>query len=126
MGGFGSPHWQEFRNLCYTAFLHLRRHANLILNLFALMVDASIPDIALEPDKTVKKVQVGSSSETGCISRGFEGLRRMLDYVIGWKKSLISGTLPTEPIRRRSGAVHSATDRCLHFREDGRFCRYCA
>jgi len=57
MGGFGSVHWQEFRNLCYTTFLHLRRHANLILNLFALMVDASIPDIALEPDKTVKKVQ---------------------------------------------------------------------
>ena len=36
--------------LCYF------RHANLILNLFALMVDANVPDIALEPDKTVKKV----------------------------------------------------------------------
>ncbi|EFX81286.1 hypothetical protein DAPPUDRAFT_29003, partial [Daphnia pulex] len=33
------------------------RHANLILNLFAMMVDASVPDIALEPDKTVCKVQ---------------------------------------------------------------------
>ena len=32
------------------------RHANLILNLFSLMVDADIPDIALEPDKTVKKI----------------------------------------------------------------------
>lgn len=32
------------------------RHANLILNLFSLMVDANIPDIALEPDKTVKKL----------------------------------------------------------------------
>lgn len=29
----------------------------MILNLFALMVDASVPDIALEPDKTVRKVQ---------------------------------------------------------------------
>ena len=37
-------------------FLLLFRHANLILNLFSLMVDAEIPDIALEPDKTVKKV----------------------------------------------------------------------
>ncbi|KPJ11468.1 Phosphatidylinositol 3-kinase catalytic subunit type 3 [Papilio machaon] len=35
----------------------LRRHANLMLNLFSLMVDASVPDIALEPDKAVKKVQ---------------------------------------------------------------------
>ena len=40
------------------AFLSLRRYANLILNLFSLMVDASVPDIALEPDKTVRKVQV--------------------------------------------------------------------
>lgn len=56
MGGINSEHYQEFRKQCYTAFLHLRRHANLILNLFALMVDANIPDIALEPDKTVKKL----------------------------------------------------------------------
>lgn len=30
----------------------------MILNLFSLMVDANVPDIALEPDKTVKKVSV--------------------------------------------------------------------
>ncbi len=63
LGFFGwvfycQPCYQEFRRECYTAFLYLRRHANLILNLFGLMVDASVPDIALEPDKTVKKVQV--------------------------------------------------------------------
>ncbi|KAK0088858.1 hypothetical protein PV325_010455 [Microctonus aethiopoides] len=57
MGGVGSEHYHEFRKQCYTAFLHLRRHANLMLNLFSLMVDASVPDIALEPDKAVKKVQ---------------------------------------------------------------------
>lgn len=28
-----------------------------MLNLFSLMVDASVPDIALEPDKAVRKVQ---------------------------------------------------------------------
>ncbi|EEB15521.1 Phosphatidylinositol 3-kinase catalytic subunit type, putative [Pediculus humanus corporis] len=57
MGGENSEHYQQFRKQCYTAFLHLRRHANLMLNLFSLMVDASVPDIALEPDKAVKKVQ---------------------------------------------------------------------
>ena len=36
--------------------LFFPRHANVILNLFSLMVDANIPDIALEPDKTVKKL----------------------------------------------------------------------
>ncbi|XP_017515506.3 phosphatidylinositol 3-kinase catalytic subunit type 3 isoform X4 [Manis javanica] len=55
MGGTQSEQYQEFRKQCYTAFLHLRRYSNLILNLFSLMVDANIPDIALEPDKTVKK-----------------------------------------------------------------------
>ena len=28
----------------------------MILNLFSLMLDAGVPDIALEPDKTVQKV----------------------------------------------------------------------
>ncbi len=64
MGGPQSNQWREFCRLCYTTFLLLRRHANLILNLFSLMVDASIPDIAMEPDKTVKKVQV--SDEWSC------------------------------------------------------------
>ena len=57
MGGINSKNFEDFRKLCYTAFHQLRRHANLILNLFSLMVDASVPDIALEPDKTVKKVE---------------------------------------------------------------------
>ena len=42
---------------CILHFKGLRRNANTILNLFSLMVDASVPDIALEPDKTVKKVK---------------------------------------------------------------------
>ncbi|KAK6291951.1 hypothetical protein J4Q44_G00377360 [Coregonus suidteri] len=57
MGGMQSEQYQEFRKQCYTAFLHLMRYSNLILNLLSLMVDGNIPDIALEPDKTVK-VQV--------------------------------------------------------------------
>uniref|UniRef100_A0A0B7AR12 Phosphatidylinositol 3-kinase catalytic subunit type 3 n=1 Tax=Arion vulgaris TaxID=1028688 RepID=A0A0B7AR12_9EUPU len=57
MGGYDSEHFQRFKVFTYTAFLALRRSANLFLNLFSLMVDSNIPDIALEPDKTVKKVQ---------------------------------------------------------------------
>lgn len=57
MGGPRSDHFKVFTELCFTAFFHLRRSANLILNLFSLMVDANVPDIVLEPDKTVKKVQ---------------------------------------------------------------------
>ncbi|KAG2220421.1 hypothetical protein INT45_000646 [Circinella minor] len=57
MGGANSRHYSKFRQYCYTAFTTLRRNANLILNLFALMVDANVPDIKIEPDKAVIKVQ---------------------------------------------------------------------
>lgn len=57
MCGTASKEYEEFRGHCYSAFLILRRHTNLILNLLSLMVDANVPDIALEPDKTVQKVQ---------------------------------------------------------------------
>ncbi|KAL7668957.1 hypothetical protein ACOME3_009634 [Neoechinorhynchus agilis] len=46
----------DFRKYCFTAFLHLRRHANMILNVLSLMLDANIPDIQCEPDKTIHKV----------------------------------------------------------------------
>jgi len=45
MGGASSSHYTRFKNLCFTAFTILRKSANLILNLVALMVDANIPDI---------------------------------------------------------------------------------
>ena len=57
MGGPSSVHYTRFKGLCYTAFIGLRKNANLILNLIALMVDAGIQDIQLEPDKAVMKVR---------------------------------------------------------------------
>ncbi|GMK59473.1 hypothetical protein CspeluHIS016_0800790 [Cutaneotrichosporon spelunceum] len=57
MNGQSSAHYARFQSLCYTAFVNLRKNANLILNLVALMVDAGIQDIQLEPDKAVWKVQ---------------------------------------------------------------------
>jgi len=57
MGGVGSEHYRQFKQYCFLAFAALRKSANLILNLFGLMVDANIPDIKLEPDKAVQKVK---------------------------------------------------------------------
>jgi len=45
MGGTQSVHYGRFKNFCFTAFIILRKSANLILNLLALMVDANIPDV---------------------------------------------------------------------------------
>ncbi|KAI5289959.1 Phosphatidylinositol (PI) 3-kinase [Ascosphaera aggregata] len=57
MGGASSANYMQFKQYCFTAYTTLRKSANLILNLFSLMVDANIPDIRLEPDKAVLKVQ---------------------------------------------------------------------
>jgi len=57
MGGANSPHYLQFKQHCFTAYTTLRKSANLILNLFSLMVDANIPDIRVEPDKAVHKVK---------------------------------------------------------------------
>lgn len=57
MGGPGSKHYERFQALATSAFMNLRKNANLILTLVALMVDAGIQDIQLEPDKAVWKVE---------------------------------------------------------------------
>ncbi|KAL5334366.1 kinase-like domain-containing protein [Aspergillus crustosus] len=57
MGGTSSPLYLQFKQYCFTAYTTLRKSANLILNLFSLMIDANIPDIRVEPDKAVLKVK---------------------------------------------------------------------
>ena len=63
MGGLDSAHWLQCRRYVYDSFLILRRHANLILNLFTLMQNASIPDIAIEPERAAAKIQVCSAPD---------------------------------------------------------------
>lgn len=53
---FFSEYFKNFVDYITTAFCILRRHANLIINLFSLMLDAGIPDIAVEKEKAVQKV----------------------------------------------------------------------
>ncbi|CCJ29853.1 unnamed protein product [Pneumocystis jirovecii] len=57
MGGASSLYYSRFKSYCYTAFITLRKSANLIMNLFSLMVQSNISDIKIEPDKAVLKVK---------------------------------------------------------------------
>jgi phosphatidylinositol 3-kinase len=57
MGGAQSESYQNFRKYCCLAFNILRKHANLILNLLSLMGDSDIPDLCLDLDKNLLKVQ---------------------------------------------------------------------
>ncbi|PWN44098.1 phosphatidylinositol 3-kinase [Ceraceosorus guamensis] len=83
MGGTQSQHYLRFKSLAHTAFATLRKNANLILNLIALMVDANVPDIRVEPDKAVLKVQEKFRLELGEEEaiQFFDGLLNETSYV---------------------------------------------
>ncbi|KAG9547594.1 hypothetical protein KCU71_g16317, partial [Aureobasidium melanogenum] len=81
----------EFKQYCFTAFTTLRRSSNLILNLFALMQDANIPDIKLAGDQAVKKVE-----ERFCLQLSEEEAITFFDNLISrsfeaWGPVLIDG-----------------------------------
>ncbi|KAF2203506.1 phosphatidylinositol 3-kinase-like protein [Delitschia confertaspora ATCC 74209] len=57
MGGSPHPNYSAFKSYCFTAYSTLRKSSSLLLNLFALMKEANIPDIAMEKERAVQKVE---------------------------------------------------------------------
>ncbi|KAH3742753.1 atypical PIKK PI3K protein kinase [Pelomyxa schiedti] len=57
MGGMGSTHFGQFRQYCVESYNILRKSANLIISLFSLMTNANIHDIALDPEKSILRLQ---------------------------------------------------------------------
>jgi phosphatidylinositol 3-kinase len=51
MGGEQSPGYERFKVKCCEAFLVLRKHSRLIVNLFHLMIDSGLPIFATSPWK---------------------------------------------------------------------------
>jgi phosphatidylinositol 3-kinase len=76
MGGADSVNYIAFKQYCFTAWSTLRKSSNLLLNLFALMKEANIPDIKVEREGSVRKVEqrmwIGKSE--GEAARDFEKL----------------------------------------------------
>ena len=82
MGGTQSEYFKEFKKLFHTCFLQLRKHANLFLNLFALMRDSNVPNIAEEPDRALQKLQERfhlTDTEEELVSR----LHKLIDESLG-------------------------------------------
>jgi len=50
-----SEHYYKFKSLCCEAYNILRKSANLIINLFYLMIDANIPQI--NGEKSIKMIE---------------------------------------------------------------------
>ena len=61
----GGGRYREFQELCIRAFLVLRRHANLLLALFSIMVDCGIPELkGLRDLEWIRKaLMLGASEE---------------------------------------------------------------
>jgi len=57
MGGTGSEHYARFKTYCCEAYNILRKSTTLILNMFALMARASIPDVSGDPEKALLKLE---------------------------------------------------------------------
>lgn len=57
MGGLDHENFDIFKNYCFVTYTTLRKNSNLILSLFQLMVDANIPDIQIDANRAVEKVQ---------------------------------------------------------------------
>lgn len=57
MGGIKDEWFSAFKNYCVEAYNILRRHGNLVLNLFHLMAGANIPNIASDPEKVLLQLQ---------------------------------------------------------------------
>ncbi|KAF1917519.1 kinase-like domain-containing protein [Ampelomyces quisqualis] len=57
MGGSQHPNYLAFKSYAFTAWSTLRKSSNLLLNLFALMQGANIPDIKIEREGSVEKVR---------------------------------------------------------------------
>ena len=89
MGGQDSEHFERFQQLAVTAFETLRASANLILNLFALMVGSQIRDIALDPQHAVQKVYDRFRLDVGEeeARRAFVGLIR--ESVSAWSPQVM-------------------------------------
>jgi phosphatidylinositol 3-kinase len=77
MGGATSPNYLIFKGYMLTAFMALRKNGRLVLNLVRLMEDANIPDIRIEAEGAVRKVE-----ERMWLGRGEERVVRDWDGLV--------------------------------------------
>ncbi|KAH3763765.1 phosphatidylinositol 3-kinase [Pelomyxa schiedti] len=57
MGGVNSNHYRQFKQYCCESYNIIRKSSNLIISLFSLMANANIHDIALDPEKSILRLQ---------------------------------------------------------------------
>jgi phosphatidylinositol 3-kinase len=89
MGGAQHPNYLIFKEYSFTAWSTLRKSSNLLLNLFALMQSANIPDIKVEREGSVRKVQERMWLTKGENEAGREFERLIEESMGDWKAGVI-------------------------------------
>jgi phosphatidylinositol 3-kinase len=89
MGGAQHPNYLVFKEYSFTAWSTLRKSSNLLLNLFALMQSANIPDIKVEREGSVRKVQERMWLTKGENEAGREFERLIEESMGDWKAGVI-------------------------------------
>lgn len=80
MGGEGSEMFELYRRLCCRAFLILRRHADLIFNLFSMMRSTGIPELTcVEDTEYIRMALVLDRSEREAEEAFHDVIKKCLD-----------------------------------------------
>lgn len=94
LGGTTSPQYAQFKQYCFTAFTTLRKSSPLVLNLFSLMVQSSVPDIRM-----VEEQMGGLGGAVGKVRERFyldvteEEAVRLLDQVLADSVNAVFGVV---------------------------------
>jgi len=89
MGGAQHANYLVFKEYSFTAWSTLRKSSNLLLNLFALMQGANIPDIKVEREGSVRKVQERFWLDKG-ENEAMREFERLIEESMGdWKAGVI-------------------------------------
>ncbi|KAF2875219.1 kinase-like domain-containing protein [Massariosphaeria phaeospora] len=89
LGGAQHPNYLTFKEYSFTAWSTLRKSSSLLLNLFALMQGANIPDIKVEREGSVRKVRDRMWLGKGDVEAGREFERLIEESMGDWKAGLI-------------------------------------
>jgi phosphatidylinositol-4,5-bisphosphate 3-kinase len=74
MGGKGSPEFKEFVALCCKAYNVVRKHSNLFLNLFSMMLSTGIPELMYLSDIYYLRDAFSAEMDEKQAAAKFEGL----------------------------------------------------
>jgi len=90
IGGEKSPNFQHFVDLCLQAYLIVRKHSSVFINLFAMMLTTGIPELKSASDlqylrevfKIEESEEIATESFKKLIFESLNDTRRRLDYAI--------------------------------------------